>query len=457
MLKTKDLIEGIDEKFVPMLKEVNIPDFTKCIATLTWKNIDEVNDNMIKEYLLLWAKSKYKFYQMLGNKIRVDSPLTYKRLKEEISNRMKDLAKEFPSYCPWLSACYGLSSNKMTAREVNWEFIKWTEEVFPQTHWEGCSLTRFFKTCLMAPDELVNKIAQVFENNTIKATYTISIDPVDMMLASENPYDWSSCYKLSPDEEESHADGCLAAVIDSSTLITYVWNKEGDFLLKHNNLKFKSVRYKKMRAWISIAPDFNAFYMNDVYPGRRNYEEDFKKALRLIIEKTISDYTQTENKWIKGTESLCQRRFPYGYNEYDNQCSTFIREGYEEQEREWFVYDQRIICPCGCGLEMPGFFDCGSSECDHAEYNGEGYGCQGLKEVCYCEYCGDYCDRFDSDDCCYECYYWKNAHPVCSLDGVSDCQGEDCHIEDGFALACEKYCCDCYIWEKLHKRSEKEE
>lgn len=456
MLKTKDLIEGVDEKFVPMLKEVNIPDFTKCIATFTWRNIEEVNDRMIKEYLLLWAAEKYKFYQMLGNKTRVDCPLTYKRLKDETVMRMGDLTKEFPAYHPWLQKFKCVTSNKLTSREVGWEFGQWMEEAFPRFSWEGCSLTRFFKSYLMAPDELVNKLAQVFENNVIEATYTISIDPVDIMLASENPYNWSSCYKLDPQEEETHADGCLAALIDSSSLITYVWDKEGEFVLPYSNFKFKSTRYKKMRAWISIAPDFNAFYMNEIYPGKTtSYGEEFTKALRVIVERVISAYTQTEDRWIRTYKSLCNRKFPYGYSEFEEEDRTFVRAGCEKQVKAWTVYDQRIPCPCGCGLAMPGFYDGSTGIMDNTEYNGEGYGCQGIKESRYCSYYGDYCDcAYDED--CYDCCYWKNAHPVCSLDYDVDCECGEGRAEDGVVQACEENCCDCSMWQENCKHFGKE-
>ena len=32
--------------------------------------MEEIDDEMIKEYLLTWAKNKYRFYKMLGNKTR---------------------------------------------------------------------------------------------------------------------------------------------------------------------------------------------------------------------------------------------------------------------------------------------------------------------------------------------------------------------------------------------------
>ena len=271
MLKTKDLIENVDEKFVPMLKEVNIPDFTKCIATMTWRDVDEVYDDMIKEYLLKWAESKYKFYQMFGNKIKLDNAFTYKRLASETRERMINLSQQYPAYYPWLEACRKMTSNKMTSNEIGWEFGKWMADAFPNFRWEGSSLTRFFKSCLQAPDDLINRLAQVFENNTVEATYTLSIDPVDIMLASETPYDWDSCYRLDPADDENHADGCLAALLDTSTVITYIWNREGEYTLKSSGLKFKNIRYKKMRVWISIAPDFNAFYMNKIYPSKEQY------------------------------------------------------------------------------------------------------------------------------------------------------------------------------------------
>lgn len=85
-----------------------------------------------------------------------------------------------------------------------------------------------------APDELITNVAAIFENQKVKATHTISIDPVDMMLASDNPYNWTSCYRLELERDDSHADGCLAAILDNSSLIAYVWNNEGKFELYEN-------------------------------------------------------------------------------------------------------------------------------------------------------------------------------------------------------------------------------
>lgn len=469
MLKTKDLIEGIEEKYVPMLKQVNIPDFTKCIATYMNESMDFVPDKMIKEYLLTWAKNKYKYFHMFGNKTQLDRPLIYKRLKEETRERMIDLAKKFPAYYPWLDRCHSITENKMSSREIGWELEKWLESAFPSFRWNGGSLTRFFKHCLQAPDELINQLAQVFENNTVEATYTLSIDPVDMMLASENPYDWQSCYRLDPCDEEIHMDGCLAAVLDTSTIITYVWNREGELSIYEKSLQLKKVRYKKMRAWVSIAPTYNAFYMAKIYPGKGDYGSEFEKALRVIIEKVLSDFTGLEDNWTRVYESKCERYFPYGYDEMSHKDCTFVRKGFEDVEDDWTAYNVRIKCPCGCKEEMPGFHDDYAVIKDRKEYNGEGMCHWGVKEQYYCEYSGDYCDcDCEYDDCCCDCCYWQDAHPTCELDRDEECpfystDSDEIEIRrdnnGSYIEACGDFdhCSRCRIWQEEHPAEEEED
>lgn len=61
MLKTVDLIKGIDEKYIPMLKMVNIPDFYKCMAQFSGLPMDSLDDRTMQIYLTTWAEHKYKF------------------------------------------------------------------------------------------------------------------------------------------------------------------------------------------------------------------------------------------------------------------------------------------------------------------------------------------------------------------------------------------------------------
>ena len=76
MLKTLELINGVEEKYIPMLKKVNIVDFTKCISVFSGLPLQKIPNKMIKEYLLTWAKNKYRIFQMLGNELYKDIKLT---------------------------------------------------------------------------------------------------------------------------------------------------------------------------------------------------------------------------------------------------------------------------------------------------------------------------------------------------------------------------------------------
>ena len=48
---------------------------------------------------MTWAENKYKFYKLLGNKLKLDMPITYKSIKDNICGEIEELAKEYPGIC----------------------------------------------------------------------------------------------------------------------------------------------------------------------------------------------------------------------------------------------------------------------------------------------------------------------------------------------------------------------
>lgn len=450
MLLTKDLIKDVEEKYIPMLKMVNIPDFTKCIAQFSGLSITRVPDIIIKSYLLTWAKNKYRFFELLGNKTQLDISFGYNHLKEDIRMEVKDLGREYPVYSLWLDYFRGQRNNKIKNDwEFSYDFRQKTRELFPSYNMGGSTITHFFKKCLNAPDDLITKIASIFENEKINATYTISIDPVDMMLASDNPYDWTSCYRLELDREDSHADGCLAAILDTTSLITYVWNSEGKFKL-YDEFEFKSIRYKRMRQWIAVSQNMTSVHFNDIYPGKSSYDNEFKKQLRGMVEKTIANFKGIEDIWRKNDGKCdCYREYYYGYSEY-NDSDVYIQK--QAQGEDIVVFDTEIICPCGCGGVLPG----SQSESDYGEYDGTGFTCENYEEKYYCGLCEDYC----SDQDCENCPCWRNEHPFCDLD-VDDeyeCPQPDYgYVDDGIMHSCECCCDTCPRWKEHHAEAAAEE
>ena len=480
-----DLIDR--EMYADMIKQVNIPDFYKCIAQFSGLPISRVDDDAIAEYLIVWARNKYRFYKMLGNSLRLDQTFKYIRQDKNLMDDFDLLGKEFPAYFYWLKQFRTFTKNKIETANMSWQFKDNIKDLFPQFNIEGSSLTHFFKSKLSAPDTLVTKIGRLFENDEIEATHTISINPVDMMLASENPYDWNSCYRLELDRSDSHADGCIAAMLDKTSLITYVWDKEGEYNM-YDQFKFKKIRYYRMRGWIAIEKEYRAIHFNGVYPGRSNYDDAFLKQLRDIVEAVVAKHAGVENKWRKNAyvqvksgdwtynkpEVSCERREYYGYNEYDD-CNVYVNsqlvpetEGIQDSNNfksiPIWVYTENILCPCGCKSYLMGSDECVDEYDEGWVYNGEGFCCDNFyqqePEYKWCPYRDDYCtcSCLEYDDCWEECETYMDNNPVCSLNESMLCEDPDSEfVEHGIMKACEGNCEGCWIWEKHHPEKKEEE
>ena len=420
MLKTKDLIEKIGEEYAPMLRQVQITEFTKCIAQFSGLRMDRVSDKAIEEYLTKWAINKKRFFDLMGGNIRVDIPFIYKDEDRNYKEMFLEVGRKYPGLYPWFMILASNSKqNKIDINKIDWDardyFNIFGRELYS---FSGMALTRFFKNSLKAPDECVTDIGRIWENNEVNATFTISIDPVDMMLASENPYKWNSCYRLENDFPDSHADGCLAAILDTQSLITYVWNNEGKYNL-YGNYELKSIRYKRMRMWIAISDNMTTIHFNQIYPGKGQYSDDFNKMFRNIIETFICDKLQVKNMWksIDYNNISCDRDYLYGYNEYDYDFCWYRSD---TEPEDIIVYNTPITCPCGCTWIFPGS---DSEECeDYLHYNGQGFNCNNFNEEHWCEEADEY---VDCDGDCENCETWRRSHAICELDTDHYCTERD--------------------------------
>jgi len=367
MLRKKDLVDELGNEYKPMINEVDIADFQKCIAQYAGLRFESVPDDVIKEYLVTWAKNKKYIYDLFGS-LKVDIPFMFLNPIDDKENDLIDLGLRNPAFFSWLYIFRRTKHNKIQTFGLNCD-VEHMLRMLCNENIEGMSLTRFFKSKLNAPDELVTEIGRLWENQEVQATFTMSIDPVDIMLSSENPYKWTSCYRLE-EFNESHADGCLAGVLDKSTIITYVWNREGKFSL-YDKFEFKNIRYKRMRMTIAVNEKFNAIHFNEIYPGKSELSPEFHKKMRDVVETYFSNKLNKTNMWIRGgaTEQLLDPyriHNEYGYGEY-NFGNVYVLKGEEDYPR-FNVYSETITCPCGCGQDY-----IGTDNADYYEYNGDGH------------------------------------------------------------------------------------
>lgn len=458
MLRIQTLVGKLGKEYEPMVAQIKIAEFTKCVAQISDIPVDKIPDEVIENYLIHWAKNKFHFFKMLGNKVRVDLPFNYVEENRNTKDEMRELIQYYPAYTPWLREFSIFKTNKIDWEEAHWDWrdkiVEYLDEIVEGSTKRALSnmaITTFFKRYLNAEDSLVTKIGRIYENDAIDATFTISIDPTDMMVASENPYNWTSCYRLEL-MEDTHADGCLAAVLDNTSLITYVWNNKGKYNL-YNNYDLKEIRYYKMREWIAMNKDFNVIHFNAIYPGKSNYSVDLEKKYRGMIENFVAkaQFPDLENVWVKVPDGNTKREFWYGYNEFSADKMWMLKGTHIDNIR---VYNERILCPCGCGYDVPGT---GENE-DGLVYNGEGYTFENFEEKYWCESADDYC----SDQDCSHCPIWNRDHAVCELDTNEYCdwayEAEDdgCFDPDYDNIVnCGDHCNGCPLY-KLHHPEEEE-
>lgn len=499
MLKTIDIINKFNEedreKYGDMIKQVNIPDFYKCIAQFSGIAISKLSDDRIAEYLMTWAKNKYRFFLMLGCQLRLDTPFIYENESENYRNQYREIMKKFPIYAPWLDGFASQKTNNINERAIGYDIRMMTRDLFPRFQMEKSTITHFFKSQLNAPDDLVTEIGKIYENKKIEATHTLSINPVDIMLASENPYDWDSCYRLELQRSDSHADGCMAAILDTSSLIAYVWSSEGEYNM-YDSFKFKNIRYYRIRQWINISDKYEAIHFASAYPNRDGYDGELNKQLREVVEATVAKHAKVENKWrkadyvnLKGFNRCIvdiERYYKYGYGEFDEDYvwvnSELVEKpaDVEDPDIEYDIirispYNVEYKCACGCeGTVYPSDEVMGEDEAYDGDtcYNGEGFCAENYyvyeeeREAKWCEYCDDYCEEgLDDCDCCMreDCAVWRRTHKPCSLNPdrlTCDHADEVSTYMEGDREICHANCTDCeycYYWKHKDMYQEKKE
>lgn len=444
MLNMSKLIQGIEEKYIPMLKKVDIPNFTKAIAVFSNLKLNEISDDVIKDYLHTWAKNKYFLFKFLGNNLTKNEKVFLKKDDEDKKNQIRILKEKYAYALFWIDEFSYFKENKIIMSDLNHYLKSTIRDLFMEEPKDGISITNFFKNWLKAPEELVTDLAKLWEGQDGDYyNYTISIDPIDYMFASETPFEWSSCYSIHKAEnEETHADGCLAAMLDGAHAISYTWKNEGKYAI--NKFEFKNIKYKHLRQWIVFSKDLLKLYFCRLYPeSRRDGDNAYERTLRLVVERMVSEYLGIKDNWVKTDEVRGNiiRVKPYGYDEF-HQESIIIHKSLLENSNYTLselleslepieVYTETIKCPCGCNsyLEGTDFFDMMISpsidelkengdidKINYLEYIGGGLNCKNYVNKRYCKIGEQFCENNTCKEECGDCEYWLDKYEaVCPI------------------------------------------
>lgn len=121
------------------------------------------------------------------------------------------------------------------------------------------------------------------QHTNLEGTLVLSIDPIDFISASDNTYNWKSCFSVK--RHGGYSRGCYTALTAPDICIAYI---EGSTPLMFGKELDRKCSNKKWRAWVSINEDY--FFVNKNYPFK-------SEVLTSFIESRI--FSLTPQIWLE--------------------------------------------------------------------------------------------------------------------------------------------------------------
>ena len=266
-------------------------------------------------------------------------------------------------------------------------------------------------------ESFLNEYSKVFNEATIKGNLAISIDPIEILTASVNGYNWSSCFNIYEGEYKASVIDYLS---DSKSFIVYLTTREMEC---GNAIKFDD---KKWRNWCSVGD--TCFTVGKGYPYIDN---SLNQEVAEFVNEVFGDIYDTTNNNSGVTRVQL--------NDTSYSDGAFLSFALKGQDVDSCIYTDTMFCPC-CGKEVS-------------------YMATGLELVCedcsdsvYCYDCGetiplDEAIRDNDGDCFCECCYDNRYH---------GCEACGCELQNGDGDYCdscrEELFHECsYCGEQLHK------
>ena len=287
--------EPTEEEINEMLDLVDLGTFTSIIKArmkdsgASGQQLGKINKTWAKRYLKSWAIAKYKFYKILGNKLKLEIDTEIEASNEMFQNAVSELAYKFPLYAPII---HSIGYNAFVNNKLNlaraWDSLK-GEKRFT----EGMNLTKFF--ALYNCKELDMEISKLYQDKN-KAHLTISIDPNDYLTVSINK-SWRSCHNFIDGEWRNAG---LAYMNDKVSLVSYRSNGEVPYTFAGISFKWNSKSWRQM---IYMSENSSTIIFSRQYP---NESAQTTEKIRHLFEEQVSKFYGVDNCWkIFSNVSAC--------------------------------------------------------------------------------------------------------------------------------------------------------
>lgn len=330
---------------------------------------------------------------------------------------------------------------------------------------EGMKLSKSFKFYIPDNPQLLRKVqdfaSRYIQQDLISGSLCISVHPLDFLTASENTFNWDSCFALTG----CYKTGSMSYLLDNSTMISYLKDKNEDRTV---NMPF-DWNNKKWRAWLFFSTNQKAVFSGRHYPfesevlidavrdkllnndeieygpWRRDYITEYK-GTALTHDRYLID---TKAKSIVGLSKIIEDCSSLHYNDLlispVYKQPFFATSTYDDviMNKMRFKIGANIPCLAGCGghVSSSESFICDSCRDNYEEEN-----------LVACSCCGDYINEEDvyyvgDTPLCADCFAEKTFHcDHCNEDYFLDNYGYYDSDRD------EVYCDSC--WEEIQEERE---
>lgn len=230
-----------------------------------------VKDDVVDNYIRMWAEAKYEFYILFGHKFKCVKPVDMPISDKEINNLFGELKNKYQFHSVILDYfdVNDVKNNKCPKNEV----LENNIEIYKP----GMKMSKFLHQYFL-DDKFDVEVSKVLQNKNIKGEFCVSIDPVDYLMSSINKNSWTTC--MTP-RHGSQSNGCVAYMIDDSGVVAYQCNgREYTYDMPMGQIVSNS---KQFRAYVLINKDNGTFFIHRGYPDNEI----------LSHYKLIKDFTQS--------------------------------------------------------------------------------------------------------------------------------------------------------------------
>ena len=235
-----------------------------------------VKDNVVDEYIRMWANAKYEFYLMFGKNLKFVRPVNIPASDKEIGVLFNELKCRYPFHSTILDyfSIGDIKANKCPDNEV----LKNNIEIYKP----GMKISKFLHQYFL-DDKFDIDVSKVLQNKVISGQFCISIDPIDYLMSSTNKNNWTTC--MTPGHG-AQSNGCVAYMIDDSGIVAYQCNGN-DYEYRFPTGKIVT-NSKMFRAYVLVNKDNGTFFIHRGYPDNEIISQ--YKIIKEFVQEAIENY-----------------------------------------------------------------------------------------------------------------------------------------------------------------------